>query len=71
MNLVIGSQGSIGCGGLCEKKRSPGQPMFLNYALVVPLTKARNLEREVILCDIGGHFNLGAIRVKTLGKKGC
>lgn len=70
-DLVIGSQGLIGRGGLCERKWSPGQPTFLNYALVAPLTKVRSLGKGVVLCDIGGRVNLGVIRAKTLGEKRC
>lgn len=66
--------------GTCERKWSPGQPIFLNYVsgdFVVPLTKAGNLEKGVVLCvklmhneNTFGHFHLGHIKVKTLGKKG-
>lgn len=52
MNLVR-SWGLIGCGGLCERKWSPGQPVFLNYAsgeLVMPLIKEGNLENGNVLC---------------------
>lgn len=70
----------IGCGGLCERKWSPGQPGFLNYAsggLGEPLIKAGNLERGIVLCVKlvnnefpFGHFNLGMIKAKACARKG-
>ena len=54
---------------LSERKQRPGQPVLLNFApggLVVPLTKAGNLERGITVCVkwvhnvfTYEHFNLG------------
>lgn len=54
---------------LSERKQRPGQPVLLNFApggLVVPLTKAGNLERGITVCVkwvhnvfAYEHFNLG------------
>lgn len=41
--------GPAACGGLCERKGSPGQPVFLHYVsggLAVPLVKLGTVEKE-------------------------